>query len=1397
MVYPNPYQTQMTPWNMGFQNVFSNQQTPQGALLQQLSSGFAPIMTMPQQQMRTGFEHLPGFNSPGMTGMLLNAVVAPMMQQQMSQYGMIPGGLSSQNVMDYMQVQQQQAQQFAMLQRVAQDTTSAGVVDFLGGTAQAFGLEFGPSQQAAARQLGGYAAVAAPYLAQAMPDQLDAMSGRRGSAVVMAQRMADFNRYRLDPATGALGFDAESTEQQATALFNQMYSDENLSRMRGVRAGEIGGLYQELGRRGMLPGADFRTERERITDATTSLFSQQGPERQRIEAALRDAGAGPIQQTAGGAINLAPDQLDALRSQTDVTTQMRAFDSDKIKRSLEGYVDVVSTMKEIFGEQGRTDAPMAELVRSLEALSQGGLTQVSPGRLNQMIRTTTEIAKTSGVTLDAAMMMQQQAAGQMQARGMNPIQAPQITQAGLAEGQALQQGGAFDTPTWGLNDANFHRQLSQTLNIQAADSPAANAINAIFRAEDALGGFEEGTEANALSNALKSGSGVYQWNGQDKSIADLSLPDYRAILAGGSRSIGGADATRFLMQKRANSEFGFENKTFALVRRISQPAELRSKVFEPAAESIISAFLREQGISEEDIPTISENVGTAVGSALQNMSSATFGDREARLDAIADVILANAPEEAFGDTEQERRNAASFQASSMLADMQSQFGGRAALGPDGIPGTLDDGSYGGYGSLANALTAQRPETLERAARFAQRDVISAKLKNNMSGLTGNNWVGNFVDAVRAQEGEDRGITIGELLGRTLGGTDAADAQAAMEPILAELLEAEAEVQNIQKQLEQTPIDDTDEVAIERRAALQKNLDLQLETVRNQASAFQDISNRYGLASRENRLDLEDIRELQAAAGETRANRSDVIQTLFGPAREDILSRGGRLLEEEAFLKIGGDYAEADRASQLKIAELRGDAGDTDTLSKLREGGVDGLTDKEKEIVIQGRRDAISTIPTADALEAYMSKLGISDEDRTPEARTAFTEMLSSQLRAKKIGLNESDLSGINVTEKEATDYLKGQGVENPSGQAVAGAQQMLRAKRYEEKLVEKATQSIDKTASNLSALTTDQRKTIANAEKLRRSLQTNVLYSATQGDFLNKEGALEATEQLEQARNEERELRGYFGSDLERATGVVNLANPELQREAIAYYEASDNADLSLSDEDKAKEGAKLINARYRAARESGEAATADMGRIRTSGDIKSQKLEGDKLTRAEELISRQSMSRDTVAELATSLGLDETADKVEIKRLMQAHRGWGIGEESREWADLIKDATERISGFKGRAGGDQNAYSLLQGAMGTKTAAQFAAEHGITEGQADELYKQGRLLRKQGMLSTLADDDLTSAERADAINKQILSLQGTSTESAREQRMELSGKLTIDLMKGTGTLAEAEGYVA
>ena len=146
----NPY----FPGNFGTpQNPFAGGGTPDGMLLQQMAQGFAPVMSMPQRQMRTGFENLPGFSSPGLTGLAMNMFVAPQLQQQMSNYGMLPGGLSGQNVLDQMQVRRFHDQQQEMMSRIAQDYTPQGVTSTLRGMAAMAGAEFDAPQQAAAARL--------------------------------------------------------------------------------------------------------------------------------------------------------------------------------------------------------------------------------------------------------------------------------------------------------------------------------------------------------------------------------------------------------------------------------------------------------------------------------------------------------------------------------------------------------------------------------------------------------------------------------------------------------------------------------------------------------------------------------------------------------------------------------------------------------------------------------------------------------------------------------------------------------------------------------------------------------------------------------------------------------------------------------------------------------------------------------------------------------------------------------------------------------------------------------------------------------------------------------------------------------------------------------------------
>ena len=87
-----------------------------------------------------------------------------------------------------------------------------------------------------------------------------------------------------------------------------------------------------------------------------------------------------------------PTQFDAL---------LRQFDANKIGNRLKNMSGAVAAMREIFGDMGKPNAPMSQLIEGLNALTQGGLATMNPAELERTVRTTQVIARTSGMGMQA------------------------------------------------------------------------------------------------------------------------------------------------------------------------------------------------------------------------------------------------------------------------------------------------------------------------------------------------------------------------------------------------------------------------------------------------------------------------------------------------------------------------------------------------------------------------------------------------------------------------------------------------------------------------------------------------------------------------------------------------------------------------------------------------------------------------------------------------------------------------------------------------------------------------------------------------------------------------------------------------------------------------------------
>jgi len=190
-----------------------------------------------------------------------------------------------------------------------------------------------------------------PILASAFPDTLDRVLPR-GSMAVAATSFTNAGRFLIDPATGLPA--SRDAGMAARVLEPLTKGDPQLTY--GLGAGRLGQIYEELVSRGMVgSGRDLR-DQVQLRDST-------------------------------GMGGLSGDEA-------------RAIQADRIRQVVTGYSRAVSAINDIFSENGRSNAPMPELIRSLEALTQGGMSIYSDGRLGEIARTLQAASQSSGIGLE-------------------------------------------------------------------------------------------------------------------------------------------------------------------------------------------------------------------------------------------------------------------------------------------------------------------------------------------------------------------------------------------------------------------------------------------------------------------------------------------------------------------------------------------------------------------------------------------------------------------------------------------------------------------------------------------------------------------------------------------------------------------------------------------------------------------------------------------------------------------------------------------------------------------------------------------------------------------------------------------------------------------------------------
>ena len=502
-------------------------QTASLLMLMAGSGSFGPTATSLPLLYANPFQGVPflGSTSPGILSSLVSMFGAPLVQTIARQHRLIPMGMGHDlNIYDFMLRSQASADRLEKL-LAAQRLDIVGYMEAVRGLANLAGVPFGLEQQLAVRNLISTVQPYIPMLSMLAPDLADQLSGRRGSMSALGLKLIGAGRYRIDPITGRLGLSTETITTYIESIFEELLSDPELRRSRGLSAGQLGALFEQLQLRGMLPST-VTSPYERLTPyrKLEQVLEQVTPFEQGLilssigERFERVRPVKPINQMKYDELReyisntrqilkkLQDDVLEELINLPEINTRLARFDVMNVIRKLEGYANAVNAMKEVFAEAGYKNVPVEVAMRGIEVFTQGQAQQYTPEQIANMIRSTRNIANLTGTTIDTFIQMQNHAAAVLKQANLPTAYANPITQQTVLHMANIRGMGALSVPSPYTPSEQEATQAVMNASMSFVASPLARIASVALKLDErGLIRKDQNNPLFRLVNQIKSG----------------------------------------------------------------------------------------------------------------------------------------------------------------------------------------------------------------------------------------------------------------------------------------------------------------------------------------------------------------------------------------------------------------------------------------------------------------------------------------------------------------------------------------------------------------------------------------------------------------------------------------------------------------------------------------------------------------------------------------------------------------------------------------------------------------------------------------------------------------------------------------------------------------------------
>lgn len=743
----------------------------------------APITTSKEVRGSSGYRPYNPVQGVGTgQGGLADLVMQIFAQDFLKSRDMFGAGLGGGNMYNRMQSQRLQASHDEMLKEAAkQDEDTAYRLQLGFNTAAGQYGSGGPNvrQEAQLRADAKKIAEFGPTAVQiAGPGLVDRVGGSRGMNVSMAEHMFQGGQFKMDPVTGRLTMGTQSAIDLNKQVYETLFKGQSgASRTHGMSAGDVGSMFHEMQRAGLMRGGTITTE-DLLNDS--GKFSNQH-NKAVVDALLNidkdlDVGSG----VGGGSKNgidakkirervaeLTPANQQKLAEDTGVATSVKIFDASRTSKTLEDYSQALGAMREIFGDANRPNAPIPALINSLNQLTGGALTQINPGQLNTMVRETWNLAQNAGIGLEGLTMLSEVATQQVREAGVNDIHTMQVVQTGLAFRDAYAKGD--HVPHFGLSNINVLAMKAQQRHVAAVKSTAYNIGSTALRIQDTAGGFDEGSEAEAYANAIRRGHSEFTYKGNTRSIGAVRADEFASMAAEGTRnkaqySIAGIFG--LLGQKKTNDLYG-QKYDVAAPLVPAQAAELFSDEHLPTTLGYRAQLIAKDGGFGRESVAIGTFVGRAAAKTIQGLAPADRTEETGPASITAGVI-AELESAAAGTSEipgLDRATAARY-----LAKMKSNKAFAARVGSEIYGSAAEYTESGnaptGVNTLADTLAIYDEETRTRSQAVRAKSRAQRIVQDALGGV-GYDGIRSGLDAVMNYDGTTKDAV--DVFAEAMGG----------------------------------------------------------------------------------------------------------------------------------------------------------------------------------------------------------------------------------------------------------------------------------------------------------------------------------------------------------------------------------------------------------------------------------------------------------------------------------------------------------------------------------------------------------------------------------------------------------------------------------------------------